>query len=309
MSQQNIETIGLAKLRNGVTYLIINAILSIISAVILLTILFSMRARLPIISGSIIVLVIGIVLVGLALLNMREGFSLLTSLGRDLRRGITGTSLVLVGLIIFFISILYLLLLLPTIRFGIHRVELTSIIGIVALELIGGIIAFIGYLFVALSFRDLGKFYNNRNLDDGGLFVLIGAILSIFISIVGAIVEIIGFFKIRSGLDEVMKGQYQQQQIPPPSSPIGQIGIGKLYSNGIAEVMIYSQYQLQILNAIIMGTSYSTADISPNQLSIGYNNIKMNFKTSFMFTPGNIYVIQLTLSNGQTLNVTVTYQP
>ncbi|WP_237702641.1 DUF973 family protein [Saccharolobus islandicus] len=73
--------------------------------------------------------------------------------------------------------------------------------------------------------------------------------------------------------------------------------------------MNQSQYQLAILSATILGTNYSTNSITPNQLSLGYNTIKIDFKTSFTFVSGNIYVIQLTLSNGQTLNISVVYQP
>ncbi|ACP37221.1 hypothetical protein M1425_0341 [Sulfolobus islandicus M.14.25] len=73
--------------------------------------------------------------------------------------------------------------------------------------------------------------------------------------------------------------------------------------------MNQSQYQLAILSATILGTNYSTNSITPNQLSLGYNAIKIDFKTSFTFVSGNIYVIQLTLSNRQTLNISVVYQP
>ncbi|MEM0082860.1 MAG: DUF973 family protein, partial [Saccharolobus sp.] len=137
------------------------------------------------------------------------------------------------------------------------------------------------------------------------------------------ILVFIGYILVYSGLGSViitmlskaLSQPYMQQstsstQLPPqPSAPLSQIGTGKLSSNGIAEVTIYSQDAVQILSAAILGTNNISSDIFPAQLNSGYNNVKINFKVSLSLIPGNSYTIQLLLSNGQTLNTVVTYQP
>ncbi|AAK42297.1 DUF973 family protein [Saccharolobus solfataricus] len=317
MSQQNREILGLQEVRNGVKYLLISEIFGIIFEIIVIATLFAINNLDIGLSVGIFGLVIQILLLYLTYVNIKSGFQILTSLGRDLGRGITSIILIVAGTAITIIAFIFLLPVLfsaqalnPSVAVG---TILSSAVGAVAFALIGGVLGLVGYILLFLAFMKTGEIYNNKDIKDGGLIALIGFILSIIISIIGLIITIIGFYKIYSGLGNIIGNlPSQQQQLPTmfqPSLPIEQVGVGKLYSNGIAEATIYSQFQLGILTATILGTSYSTSNIVPNQLSVGYNNIKIDFKASFTFIAGNIYVVQLMLSNGQTLNISVTYQP
>ncbi|AOL15499.1 hypothetical protein BFU36_00710 [Sulfolobus sp. A20] len=320
MTQQNTEILGLTKLREGVLFYLIASILGIIIGVTYALALSSILAiapsgvsgLLPILISGLIISLITIPILVLSYLRTREGFRLLVSTGKDLRQGLTATTLILVGIVIIFIGFLSFIAVLSTIS-TVRVSSLPSLFGSVAILLIGGIIAFIGYIILALSYRRTGEIYMNDNLKTGGLLVLIGSILGLFIGIIGYILNLIGFIMIYSGLGELVKTLPQRQvnipQAPPPTGPISQIGVGTLYSNGVATLTIYSQYILQMLSATLLGTNYVTSDIVPSQLNVGYNTVRINFRTSFALVPGNIYTIQIALSNGQTLTVIVTYQP
>ncbi|WP_218260262.1 DUF973 family protein [Saccharolobus shibatae] len=250
----------------------------------------------------------------LTYINMRKGFEALVSIGRDLKYGVNGIILAVIGTVLVLIALVFtapfIFSLLISSTSSVSSLASSSVVGASIISIIGGLIGLIGYVLLFIAFMKTGEIYNEKDVKDGGLVALIGYILSIILSIIGLIVLLIGFYMIYAGLEKVIENLPKQQpNLPPPSTPLGQVGIGKLYSNGMAEVTIYSQYQLGILSATILGTNYSTNNITPNQLSLGYNAIKIDFKASFTFVSGNIYVIQLTLSNGQTLNISVVYQP
>ncbi|QGA53684.1 DUF973 family protein [Sulfolobus sp. E5-1-F] len=317
MSHQDSEILGLQKVRKGVWYIILSQAISIPLTIAILVVIFVSESLLPIIITVLAGLVITIPFLILTYTNMKKGFEDLVSIGRDLRDGVNGIILVVIGTVLVLIDLMFIapfiFSLLISSTPSISSLASSSVIGGSIIFIIGGIIGLIGYVLLFIAFMKTGEIYRNSNVKNGGLIALIGYILSIIISLIGLIVVLIGFYMIYSGLGSVINTISKSQAIQPnpslPSTPIGQVGVGKLYSNGIAEVTIYSQYQLGILSATILGANYLTSDITPNQLSLGYNVIKINFKTSFMFVAGNIYVIQLTLSNGQTLNVSVVYQP
>ncbi|MEM0092255.1 MAG: DUF973 family protein, partial [Saccharolobus sp.] len=144
------------------------------------------------------------------------------------------------------------------------------------------IIPFLDIIFYIISFYILGAVGSTANSISISLF---------YYTLLGAILVFIGYILVYSGLGSVIitmlskaiSQPYMQQstsstQLPPqPSAPLSQIGTGKLSSNGIAEVTIYSQGAVQILSAAILGTNNISSDIFPAQLNSGYNNVKINF--------------------------------
>nr|WP_258712654.1 DUF973 family protein [Stygiolobus caldivivus] len=100
--------------------------------------------------------------------------------------------------------------------------------------------------------------------------------------------------------------QPQQVSAPRQSVPY-QYGYGRIYSNGIAEFTVYSPYKAQIIKASISGTSYTTTDIAPNQLNVGYNNIKATFIANQGLILNTSYTIQLYLSDGQIVDIQALY--
>lgn len=329
MANQDNEISGLENLRKGSLFYIIAAILEVIGFALIVTLS-------GIVAGILIIIVAGILII-LWFLSTRKGFKTLSNLGKDVRSGVTATTLILIGILI---EIVGLLVFLGSITASLATINtlttntsiinggivglVSSSIGAIVILIAGAIIFFIGSIMVGLAYRATGDIYNNSNLRTGGLLIVIGNILSIipFLDIMGAILVFIGYISVYSGLGSVITmlsktspQPYMQQftsstQIPPqPSAPLSQIGTGKLSSNGIAEVTIYSQVAVQILSAAILGTNNITSDIFPAQLNIGYNNVRINFKVSLSLVAGNLYIIQLLLSNGQTFNTVVTYQP
>ncbi|MEM3204256.1 MAG: DUF973 family protein [Saccharolobus sp.] len=338
MAKQDNEISGLENLRKGSLFYIIAAILEIIGLVLIvpsaltLTLSGIVSEIFTIIDEEIIIVIVSEILIILWFLSTRKGFKTLSNLGKDVRGGVTATTLILIGILI---EIVGLLVFLGSITASLATINTSNInggilglvsasIGAIVILIIGAIIFFVGSIMVGLAYRATGDIYNNNNLRTGGLLIVIGNILSIipYLDIMGAILVFIGYILVYSGLGSVITmlsktspQPYMQQstlstQIPPqPSAPLSQIGTGKLSSNGIAEVTIYSQVAVQILSAAILGTNNITSDIFPAQLNIGYNNVKINFKVSLSLVAGNLYIIQLLLSNGQTLNTVVTYQP
>ncbi|MBB5254671.1 DUF973 family protein [Sulfurisphaera ohwakuensis] len=318
MAQQNIEILGLEKLRDGALYYIIVSLLGIILGILTLGVSFSLTR---ITSSITTVLILGLIsslitlpLVILSFYRTKEGFSILVSTGKDLGNGITGTILILIGIVIGFIGTLVTVIsILPLLSKQALPSILPSLVGGVIVVFIGGIIGLIGYILLALAYRRTGEIYLNDDLKNAGLLMIIGSVIGLIVSVVGYILILISFILVYSGLGNLIKrlSQTTSQLVQLQSSigPISQVGIGSLRSNGIALVTINSQYPLQIISALLLGTNYTTSDISPNTLNIGFNTITINFRTSLSLMTGNIYYIQLTLSNGQTLTVAVIYQP
>lgn len=321
MAQQSTEILGLQKLRQGALYYIISSLLGIIVAIGLILTLITIPSGAASAIGIIVALIgvlITLPLVILSYLRTREGFRLLVYIGKDLKGGITATTLILLGIIVLLLGMLIMLPLAITSIFSgsLLAVGVTVATGVVII-LIGVILSFIGFILLALAYRKTGEIYNNDSLRTGGLLLLIGSIVGIIISIIGYILDLIGFIMIYSGLKNLINTIQQTPTIPAsqtypaltPSAPISEVGTGILRSNGIAEVTIYTQFPVQILSATLLGTSFITNDVTPNQLNVGYNKVVINFRVSPVLIPGNLYTIQLSLSNGQTLNVSVTYQP
>ena len=90
---------------------------------------------------------------------------------------------------------------------------------------------------------------------------------------------------------------------------VTQVGTGVIYENGTAVVKLESTGSVDIVGASIAGTAYTAniSSITPYQLTAGLNTVTINFG-SISIQPGSTYSIELYLSDGETVLVTVVAQ-
>lgn len=104
---------------------------------------------------------------------------------------------------------------------------------------------------------------------------------------------------------------YSPQPTPQQFVTVYQTGSGQLTEDGKAVFSLYSTGQIQIMSASIDNTTITVAPdkIMPQTLIQGTNNVIIQFPplTNLGFIKQNVYTVTLTLSNGQTIKVYVTF--
>ncbi|MEM0290249.1 MAG: DUF973 family protein [Metallosphaera sp.] len=206
------------------------------------------------------------------------------------------------------------------------------IIGALVVLAIGALIIYIGYIMLASAYKDVGTLYNVGTLRTGGNLMFIGFILFLpsiipfvggIFGAIGGILVFIGNIMVYLGLGTLLVmlqsgrypgfyqpyyGQpYQGAPLPPQYPPLQPFN--RIYGNGVAEVNVYSPEPVQVTSATIIGTSYSSNQVTPTNLAPGNNVIRISFNGQLNLVPGNVYTIQITLSNGQLITVNAAYQP
>ncbi len=319
MSNQNPDLYGVGRIRSGIKLYLISQILSLVFSIIFFLVIFGSilagLSRAPVaglagieadIIAALVLTIVVAVLEFLSLLRVRDGFSTLDSIGRDVGSGKTGTTLIFVSIILLVLGAL-----------------LTLVIIGLFLVYIAEILFAVGTILLGFGFRQLGKIYNDSGTGTGGTLFFVGAILMFipFVDIIGSILIIVGIILVYLGTGRIMNslsggmvppasgfyGAVYPQQAPAYPQPMTQQNV--IRGNGMAYVTIYSQFQANIVNSQIVGTSYSTSNISPNMLVQGVNNITINFNTQVSLNPGSTYVIRLLLSNGTSQDVSAVYRP
>jgi hypothetical protein len=192
METRNVEISALKTLRGGFLYLLVAVIVGIVDA---LAGLFSIIAALgfmpaaphkhPAFAGVIgavaIVLVLSLVAVGIVLYaifgKIRPGMRQLSEVDNGFRICYTGTTLMLVGLIIVALGLIVLVAAFATADSSPEAKGVTVLSGLaLTLEvlLIGGIIAFIGNIltFVVGAFKLHSRYQNSLYMAAGILFIL-----------------------------------------------------------------------------------------------------------------------------------------
>ncbi|MEM3196281.1 MAG: DUF973 family protein [Metallosphaera sp.] len=337
MTQQNLELEGVKNLKSGALFYLITVILYIVSLAFIITLV-------GILIG-VIVGVIDFVTLLLAFLRTRRGFSQLETAGRHVG-GKTATTLIIAGYALVFIgSIVALALFISAVglTFGSAisgssasaaagiGLGLGSILGGLAVIIIGALIMYIGYILLASAYKNVGSLYNVGSLRTGGTLMLVGSILyflslipfiGVVFDIIGGLLVFIGIIMVYSGLGTLLStlqsGRYpgfnqpyysQPYQGAPLQPQYPQQPFNRIYGNGVAEVNVYSPGPVQVTSATIIGTSYFSEQVTPTNLATGNNVIRISFNGPLNLVPGNVYTIQITLSNGQLITVNATYQP
>ena len=310
---------GIKKLRKGTLILILVPLLiefidlilivQLIPVVIAGAVLGGAAGGLAVLIGAIgallLVTIIGVVLGIIGLLNVRGGFEILQSLGRDVGIGSTGGTLYLVSLILNLIGAILAIV----------------IIGIFIMAL-GEVLVIIANILIGVGFYKVGDIYNESTTKIGGI---LAAIPIGIVSFIGLILVYIGLGKIKpmgTVMPPVQPG-YPPYSINPmgPSMPqtqpnypqqIYQVGQGIIRGNGYAQISLYSSSQATILSARIEGTTLSSVYVNPVVLQPGQNELTIQFSNVSSLTPGSNYLITLVVNIGGNVSevkAVAVYQP
>ncbi|QXJ29051.1 hypothetical protein J5U23_01920 [Saccharolobus shibatae B12] len=256
-----------------------------------------------------------ILLFVLGIPKLRQALQTFSNGGKDVGLGFTGLRILPVGIIIEFIGALIAVLGLIfglASPFNLRGLILFIIVG-GAIGVIGDILVFIAFLLIGIALYNIGKFYNSDLLKIGGIIEII------------PVISFIGWILVYVSVDEIVRrltggvipypqgqiGGYGQPSPTVPSQPfvnVYQIGIGEMRPNGVASFVLYSSGNVNIVTATLEGTTYTSNTIAPISLNPGNNNVIVAFNPLSGMIPGNNYNVILTLSNGQSIRVMVTYK-
>ncbi|AWR96196.1 DUF973 family protein [Acidianus sulfidivorans JP7] len=243
--------LGLNDLKKGLYYYIIYTILFIIELVALISLLFilakSVTAALDIIIGFVIVALILLVFVIISVIKLRSGFSKIKTYIPDTGIGYTGSLLLLIGVIL-------------------------SIIIVLPFSIIGGVILTIGEILVGIGFYELGKYYNNSSVKNGGIIMIIPLP---FFWLIGTIMVYSGLKSIITKVQEGMPST--PTNISNVQKQIVQVGVGSIDNSGYAYLTLYSQVNANIISALLEGTNIPAISTEPMILVPGNNNLKIYF--------------------------------
>ncbi|ARM76859.1 DUF973 family protein [Acidianus manzaensis] len=183
-----------------------------------------------------------------------------------------------------------------TFIFGIIAILFSDIF--LPLLYVGVILIVGGDVLIGLTFYDIGKHYENN------LTIIAGILIGLTVTLpIGYIISYVASSEIIEKISKI-----------PPKPPMEitvkdkTIGYGILKSTGLADFKVYSNVQAEIVSAQIQGYDLPVLDITPKSVNPGENSIKVKFSLSGMFTPGNIYNVELLLSNNEKLIASLVYE-
>jgi len=210
MEMRNVEISALRTLRSGFLYLLVAVIVGVIAVLAgLLSIIAAIAfmsaaphgpsAFAEVVSAVALLLVLSLVAVGIVLYaifgKIRPGMRQLSEVDNGFRICYTGTTLMLVGLVILALGLIVLAAVFAAAGFSPEALRGTVVSGLIlalGVLLIGGIIAFIGNIltFVVGAFKLHGKYQNSLYMAAGILFVV-----DIAMSLVGfsGILTLVGY--------------------------------------------------------------------------------------------------------------------
>jgi hypothetical protein len=210
METRNVEISALRTLRSGFLFLLVAVIVGIVAVLAgLISIIaaFGFMAAAPhgpsalagVVSAVVLLLVLSLVAVGIVLYaifgKIRPGMRQLSEVDNGFRICYTGTTLMLVGLVILVLGLIVLAAVFAAAGFSPEALKGTVVSGLIlalGVLLIGGIIAFIGNIltFVVGAFKLHGKYQNSLYMAAGILFVIDIALLLVGFS---GILTLVGY--------------------------------------------------------------------------------------------------------------------
>lgn len=265
------------------------------------------------VSALIPILALGFILQVTSLIFLRSGFKYLVQAGKDVKTGLTGSTLFLVSVPLLFVGVVvilvYLIRVLPLISQNSTPTlsYLTPIFGGVVLVVLGGLVALVGLIMVLIGLYKVGSQY-------GEGLIKVGAILTII-----PYLDLVAPFLIFFGLGNAIKKAegafstpgYQQFPPYPPQPPVQgphvyQMGVGTIDDNGVARITLYSTFPLSLVSASLLTPlgPRSPKSILPIYLSPGPNNVEIRFDAPAL--PSGTYSVDITLSNGTFIRAYVT---
>jgi len=182
METRNVEISALRTLRDGFLYLLVAVIMGIVAAFgFIVAVPHGPSAFAGVVGTVATLLILLLVAVGMALYaifgKIRPGMRQLSEVDNGFRICYTGTTLMLVGLVIVVLGIIVLAAVFAAAGFSPEALRGTVVSGLdlaLGVLLIGGIIAFIGHImtFVVGAFKLHGKYQNSLYMAAGILFVV-----------------------------------------------------------------------------------------------------------------------------------------
>jgi hypothetical protein len=210
MEMRNVEISALRTLRSGFLYLLVAVIVGIVAALAGLLSIIAAIGFMPaaphgpsafagVVSAVALLLVLSLIAVGIVLYaifgKIRPGMRQLSEVDNGFRICYTGTTLMLVGLVILVLGLIVLAAVFAAAGFSPEAFKGTVVSGLIlalGVLLIGGIIAFIGNIltFVVGAFKLHGKYQNSLYMAAGILFVIDIALLLVGFS---GILTLVGY--------------------------------------------------------------------------------------------------------------------
>jgi hypothetical protein len=210
MERRNVEISALRTLRSGFLYLLVAVIVGIVAALAGLLSIIAAIGFMPaaphgpsafagVVGAVVLLLVLSLVAVGIVLYaifgKIRPGMRQLSEVDNGFRICYTGTTLILVGLVILVLGLIVLAAVFAAAGFSPEALRGTVVSGLIlalGVLLIGGIIAFIGDIltFVVGAFKLHGRYQNSLYMAAGILFVVDIALLLVGFS---GILTLVGY--------------------------------------------------------------------------------------------------------------------
>jgi hypothetical protein len=211
MEMRNVEIGALRTLRSGFLYLLVAVIVGIVAAlaglISIMAAFFGFMAAVPlgpsafagVVGAVVLLLILLLVAVGIALYaifgKIRPGMRQLSEVDNGFRICYTGTTLMLVGLVIMVLGIIVLAAMFAAASFSPGATWGAVVSGLIlalGVLLIGGIIGLIGNIltFIVGAFKLHGKYQNSLYMVAGILFVV--DIILMFLGL-GGILTIVGY--------------------------------------------------------------------------------------------------------------------
>ncbi|AAY80417.1 DUF973 family protein [Sulfolobus acidocaldarius] len=163
-------------------------------------------------------------------------------------------------------------------------------------NLFGDIIFVIGQIILGISFYRTGETFNEGSLKNAGILVALPFLIT---QVIGYALSYIGVNKVIRELNSAKK-----------TVKVSSLGSGIIRGNGILTISLYSDSDVYITQAQIVGTNYISTSITPNYLKHGFNNITIDFNNlSLNLIPNSLYTVRLLLANGDSIDIQVTAQP
>lgn len=156
----------------------------------------------------------------------------------------------------------------------------------------------IGNALIGTAIYHLGKYYKVKSVWIAG--ILIGV----------SVASLPGYLLIYFNSDKIIQEATKIPQKPTIEIKVSdkKIGYGILKSNGVAEFKIDYDKVAEIISAKLQGYEFQLLEISPKTVKPGENQIKAKFNLTAPLVPGNIYNVELYLSNGEKLLASLVFQ-
>ena len=248
--------------------------------------------------AGIIAIVSFILILLFAIPPLKNAFQGFLQTGKNVSSGLTGANILPWGYLLVFIG------------------GILTFIGIGFIFIIlGGLLEFVAGILIGLAIYNLGQFYKSDLMWVSGILIIIP-----FTNFIGWILLYVSIDdvvnKIRGGFMPMQPAYQPYTPQPPYQTPqqfvsVYQTGNGQLTQDGKAIFNLYSTGQIQIVSASIDNTTIAVGPdkITPQLLVQGNNTVTIQFPPlmNLGFIKQNVYTITLTLANGQSVKVYVTF--